>query len=255
MNPVAFNLFGIAIRWYGIIITAGILLAILTAYYRAESYEINFDDILDIFIIALPCAIIGARLYYVIFNWSYYQMDILKMINIREGGLAIHGGLLGAFISSYFIARKKSMNYINLLDLVAPSIILGQAIGRWGNFFNMEAHGEVVSKSFISHFPSFIQKGMLIDGSYYNPTFLYESMWNILVFIILLIVSRNKTRRGLTFGLYLILYSIGRFVIEGLRTDSLMLGPIRVAQLISLIFIVVGLIIIFIKFPYKEKRV
>ena len=138
------------------------------------------------------------------------------------------------------------MDFLDLLDTVAPCFIIAQAIGRWGNFFNQEAHGGVVSEEFISRFPSFIQQGMFINGSYYHPTFLYESIWNVIVFMILMILSRKHLKKGSIFYLYMILYSLGRFFIEGLRTDSLMIGPLRMAQVISIAFIVLGLILLVI---------
>lgn len=248
MNPVAFRLFSLDIRWYGILISIGIILGLLVAYKQSEFYSIDFEKVTDIFIVCLPLSVLCARLYYVIFNWSFYSSNPSEILNIRGGGLAIHGGILGAVISSYFMSKYNKIDFLKLLDLIAPSFILAQAIGRWGNFFNSEAHGGIVSKEFISRFPSFIQKGMFIDGSYYHPTFLYESIWNLVIFILLLILSRKNFKKGSIFYLYLILYSIGRFFIEGLRTDSLMLGPFRMAQVISLGFIVIcTLLLIFSK--------
>lgn len=248
MNPVAFRLFGLDIRWYGILISIGIILGLLVAYKQSEFYSIDFEKVTDIFIVCLPLSVLCARLYYVIFNWSFYSSNPSEILNIRGGGLAIHGGILGAVISSYFMSKYNKIDFLKLLDLIAPSFILAQSIGRWGNFFNSEAHGGIVSKEFISRFPSFIQKGMFIDGSYYHPTFLYESIWNFIIFILLLILSRKNFKKGSIFYLYLILYSIGRFFIEGLRTDSLMLGPFRMAQIISLSFIVIcTLLLIFSK--------
>lgn len=248
MNPVAFRLFGLDIRWYGILISIGIILGLLVAYKQSEFYSIDFEKVTDIFIVCLPLSALCARLYYVIFNWSFYSSNPSEILNIRGGGLAIHGGILGAVISSYFMSKYNKIDFLKLLDLIAPSFILAQSIGRWGNFFNSEAHGGIVSKEFISRFPSFIQKGMFIDGSYYHPTFLYESIWNLIIFILLLILSRKNFKKGSIFYLYLLLYSIGRFFIEGLRTDSLMLGPFRMAQVISLSFIVIcTLLLIFSK--------
>ncbi|MCY6484353.1 prolipoprotein diacylglyceryl transferase [Clostridium aestuarii] len=244
MNPVAFEMFGLEIRWYGILISLGMVLGLLTAYKQSKYYNIDFDKITDIFILCLPLSILGARLYYVIFNWSYYSSNLSEILNIRGGGLAIHGGILGAVISGYFLTKAKKLDFLKILDLIAPSFILAQSIGRWGNFFNSEAHGGTVSKEFISHFPSFIQKGMFIDGNYYHPTFLYESIWNISIFILLLILSRKKLKKGSIFYLYLIFYSVGRFFIEGLRTDSLMLGSLKMAQVISIVLIIICVILL-----------
>ncbi|MDR3595406.1 prolipoprotein diacylglyceryl transferase [Clostridium sp.] len=243
MNPVAFQIGAFEIRWYGVLIAFGVILAILLAGYNCKRKDVDFDIILDGFFWAFPTAIVGARMYYVIFEFQNYKDNLIDMFNIRKGGLAIHGGLIGAFIAVYIFSKVKKLNLLKYLDIVAPSIILAQAIGRWGNFMNGEAHGSEVSYEFISHFPSFIQKGMNIGGVYYNPTFLYESIWNVLVCAILLIIlyKKKENNNGIVIGSYAILYSLGRFFIEGLRTDSLMLGSIRVAQLISILGIMLGL--------------
>lgn len=244
MDPVAFTLFGLPIRWYGILISIGIMVAYFLGSKQSKIHDVDFDKVTDIFIVALPVSILCARLYYVIFEWPYYSANPSEILNIRGGGLAIHGGILGAVISGYIMSRIKKVDFLSLLDTIAPSFIIAQAIGRWGNFFNQEAHGGVVSQEFISHFPDFIQKGMFIEGAYYHPTFLYESIWNVIVFIILMILSRRHLNKGSIFYLYIILYSLGRFFIEGLRTDSLMLGPLRIAQVISIVFILVGIILL-----------
>ncbi|MCY6371949.1 prolipoprotein diacylglyceryl transferase [Clostridium ganghwense] len=253
MNPVAFRILGLDIRWYGIFISIGIILGLWVAYRQSEFYKIDFDRVTDIFIVCLPFSVLCARLYYVIFNWSFYSANPSEILNIRGGGLAIHGGILGAIISAYFMSRYKKIDFLRLLDLIAPSFILAQAIGRWGNFFNSEAHGGVVSREFISHFPSFIQKGMFIDGTYYHPTFLYESIWNILIFSLLLFLSKRNLKKGSIFYLYLIFYSLGRFFIEGLRTDSLMLGPFRMAQVISLGFILLCTLLLILPINRKQS--
>jgi len=252
MDSVAFYVFGISIRWYGIFIGSGMLLGIIIAKYSCKYRDIDFDSLLDVVLISLPVGIIGARLYYVVFQFSDYKNNLINMFNIRQGGLAIHGGILFALISAFIITRRKKMNFLKTIDVAAPSIIIGQALGRWGNFFNGEAHGGPVSYAFIKHFPSFIQKGMHIEGVYYQPTFLYESLWNLVLFIILMLLLRKSKRNGIVFFTYLGLYSIGRFLIEGLRTDSLMLGPIRVAQLVSVcgVIIWIGFIIL-----SKKRRI
>lgn len=250
MNPIAFELGNFEVRWYGILIACGVLIAMALTSYNCKRKNIDFDVILDGFLIAFPVAIIGARLYYVIFEFNNYRDNLIDIINIRKGGLAIHGGLIGAFIAVYIFTKIKKINMMKYLDVIAPSIILAQAIGRWGNFMNSEAHGGPVSYEFISRFPQFIQKGMNIKGTYYHPTFLYESTWNIIACIILIIILYKKkdNENGIVIGSYLILYSLGRVFIEGLRTDSLMFGGIRVAQLISILLILLGLgIIIHIK--------
>lgn len=252
MNPVAFNLFGLDIRWYGLLISMGMVLGIVIASNSCKVKGLSYDYMMDLVLIALPAAIVGARLYYVLFNLSYYTSNPAEIINIRQGGLAIHGGVLFALAAAFIYARKKKLDFLSYADAAAPSIILGQAIGRWGNFFNQEAHGGSVTKEFISRFPKFIQEGMFIEGSYYHPTFLYESLWNIAVFAVLLVVLRKSSKKGTTFFGYVGLYSIGRFIIEGLRTDSLMFGPLRVAQLVSLTGVAIWLI--FLYFAYFRKK-
>jgi len=255
LNPIAFNLFGLPIAWYGIIISFAIIVGYFVGQLQSKLYDMDFDKITDVFIVALPISVICARLYYVIFEWSYYKNDFIEILNIRGGGLAIHGGILGAILSGYLMARFKKIDFLKLLDVAGPPFVIAQAIGRWGNFFNSEAHGGEVSKEFISHFPSFIQKGMYIEGTYYHPTFLYESIWNLIVFIFLMIISRRvRLYKGSIFSLYLMLYSIGRFFIEGFRTDSLMIGPLRMAQVISLVFILVTSILLIILNKRKTTK-
>ncbi|MTI70746.1 MAG: prolipoprotein diacylglyceryl transferase [Firmicutes bacterium] len=235
MDPVAFEVFGISVRWYGILISLGLLLGALIALREAK--RIGFDDekLIDLLIFAVPAAIIGARLYYVIFSWDYYKGDIMKIINIRGGGLAIHGGIIASVLTAIIFCKIRKISFWQIADITAPSIILGQAIGRWGNYINKEAHGG----------PTDLPWGIMVEGQKVHPTFLYESLWNFLVFIFLLWYRKNKVKvKGEVFLLYLILYSAARFFIEGLRTDSLMFGGFRVAQLIS-IAIIIGSILVF----------
>ena len=246
MNPVAFSIGSFEVRWYGIIIALGILIAMTLVSINAKKKNLNFDVILDLFLWCFPFAIIGARAYYVLFELENYH-SFWDMINIRQGGLAIHGGIIGAFLTAF----------LAYADIVAPAFILAQGIGRWGNFFNQEAHGGQVTSEFISKFPEFIQRGMYINGAYYHPTFLYESIWDIFVAILLMIILYNITDRykGVVISAYISLYSLGRFFIEGLRTDSLYFMNIRVAQLVSLLGIIIGIVaIIIIVSRGKKKR-
>lgn len=254
MNPVAFNIFGIDIMWYGILIACGVVAAMLLSSYICKLKGVDFDQILDIFLFAFPAAIIGARLYYVIFEFDYYRYNLLDIFNIRQGGLAFHGGLIFALLTVFIYVKIKKLQFLKIMDVVAPGIVLAQAIGRWGNFFNSEAHGGPVSLEFISHFPEFIQKGMHIGGVYYHPTFLYESVWNLAVCGILVMITRKNPRNGTVIAAYLGLYSLGRFFVEGLRTDSLMLGNIRVAQLVSVIGIIVCIAGIIAIYAQKQKN-
>ncbi len=224
MDPIAFEIFGISIRWYGILISAGMLIGILLAYREAKRLGYNPEYIIDLALWCIPAAVVGARLYYVIFEWSYYAANPMEIINIRGGGLAIHGALIAAVFTGYVFCRVKKLSFWENTDIVAPSIIIGQAIGRWGNFLNNEAHGG----------PTDLPWGIVVDGVKVHPTFLYESLWNFLVFLFLMYYRKHKKTDGEVFLLYGILYSVARFLIEGLRTDSLMFLGFRTAQLISL---------------------
>ena len=254
MNPIAFSILGFSIRWYGILIATGMILGILIANYNCKWRDVDYDSLLSIVLLSIPIGIVGARLYYVIFEFKNYENNIAQAFNIRNGGLAIHGGLIFAIGTAFIYTKRKKLNFIKFADVAAPSIILAQALGRWGNFFNQEAHGDSVSYEFIKHFPMFIQKGMNIDGIYYNPTFLYESTWNIIVFIILMGILRKSKKDGIVFFTYIGLYSIGRFIIEGMRTDSLMLGSIRIAQLVSLSGVLIWIIFIFLNYYKKSNK-
>ncbi|MDF2520317.1 MAG: lgt1 [Clostridia bacterium] len=233
MNPVAFEIFGLSIRWYGIILSTGIMAGILLAYYEAKRLGMNPEYIIDLALWCVPAAVIGARVYYVILEWDYYNGDIMRMINIREGGLAIHGALIAAVLTGYIFTRVKKTSFRKTADIVAPSIILGQAIGRWGNFVNGEAHGG----------PTDLPWGIMVEGMKVHPTFLYESLWNLGVFAFLIYYKKKKKADGEVFLWYGILYSIGRFWIEGLRTDSLWFMGMRAAQLVSVATIVIFAVI------------
>ncbi|MFX3630134.1 MAG: prolipoprotein diacylglyceryl transferase [Ectobacillus sp.] len=247
-----------SIYWYGVIIGAGMLLGLWLAMREGQRRGLPKDTFMDLVLFAVPIAILSARMYYVIFEWPHYAKNPADILNIRQGGLAIHGGLIGAVITGFVFARVRGVSFWKLADIAAPSILLGQAIGRWGNFMNQEAHGGPVTRAFLEdlHLPEFIINQMYIDGTYYHPTFLYESLWNIAGVIILLLLRRVNLRRGELFFSYLIWYSVGRFFVEGLRTDSLMLGPLRVAQVISITLIILSIIAIIVrrKMGYADRR-
>lgn len=251
IDPVAIQIGPVQIRWYGIIMATAFLVGILLAARRARQNRVDPNHILNMVTLIIPAAIIGARLYYVIFEWSSYQGNPLEALAIWHGGLAIHGGLIGGTLAGVWYAHRHNLPIWLLADIIAPSLILGQAIGRWGNFINQEAHGGPVSAQFISHYPAFIQQQMFIDGQYYHPTFLYESLWDLAVFAFLMWYWPRRRFSGEVALFYLGLYSVGRFFVEGLRTDSLMLGPIRVAQLVSVLLIVLTLFGVW----YGRKRV
>ena len=246
MNPTAFSIFGIGITWYGIILTTAMVLAVFLSMKHGRAQGFREDDFLDIGLAALPTAIVFARIYYVIFNLSAYS-SFAEMINIRQGGLAIHGGLIGGALAGVLVAKYKGMREIKAADVIAPFIALAQSIGRWGNFVNQEAYGG----------PTDLPWAITIDGVKVHPTFLYESIWDFLVFVFLIRLSRNKKFDGQVTALYMILYSAGRFFIESLRTDSLMLGSLRAAQVASIAMIVVGVVLILslqgkgIQSPYR----
>ncbi|MDK9865938.1 MULTISPECIES: prolipoprotein diacylglyceryl transferase [Staphylococcus] len=249
INPIALELGPISVRWYGIIIAVGILLGYFIAQEGVKRIGFDKDTLVDIIFWSAIFGFIVARLYFVIFQWPYYIQNPIEIPMIWHGGIAIHGGLIGGFVTGIIICKQKNINPFQIGDVIAPSMILGQGIGRWGNFMNHEAHGGPVSRTFLEnlHIPDFIINNMYINGKYYQPTFLYESIWDILGFVILILL-RKHLRIGDTFCLYLIWYSIGRFFVEGMRTDSLMLtSDIRVAQLMSIILIIVGIVIMIIR--------
>ncbi|MCM3602520.1 prolipoprotein diacylglyceryl transferase [Robertmurraya korlensis] len=248
IDPIAVSLGPIQIHWYGVIIGLGIALALFLAMREGERRGLHKDIFPDLMLWAIPIAIISARIYYVAFEWDYYSQNPGDIIKIWNGGIAIHGALIGSVITAIVFSRKKNISFWKLADIAAPSIILGQAIGRWGNFINQEAHGGEVTRSFLEglFLPEFIINQMYIDGAYYHPTFLYESIWNLVGFVLLMSLRRVNLRQGEIFLSYVIWYSIGRFFVEGMRTDSLMLTEsLRIAQTISiaLILLAVGLIV------------
>jgi phosphatidylglycerol:prolipoprotein diacylglycerol transferase len=224
--------------WYGILVTLGIMSGIYVATSQIDGTRgISKDDFLDMILILIPVAVVTTRLWYVIFyDLEYYLNNPLQILNFRQGGMAIHGGILGGILVGFLYSRKKNLNFFYLFDIISPGLALGQGIGRWGNFINQEAHGG----------PTDLPWGIMIDGVKVHPTFLYESIADVAIFIFLYFYIRKRKKfDGQMCSLYLILYSTARFFIEGLRTDSLMIGPIRVAQLTSVILIIVGIIIYF----------
>lgn len=236
MNKIAFEIFGIGIAWYGLIIASAMMIGTMILLKVGKRYGYKESDILDLVMVILPMAIIFARLYYVAFEWPYYAQNPSKILAFREGGLAIHGGIIGGVLGGYIVCKVKKLNFGDLADMVSMPLILGQAIGRWGNFVNQEAHGG----------PTDLPWGIMVDGVKVHPTFLYESIWNLMIFAILVFTFKKRNFYGEHFIKYLILYSVGRFFIEGLRTDSLMMGPFRVAQLFSAASILIGILAIYV---------
>ena len=253
IDPVAIQLGPISIRWYAIFIVSGLLLAVYLAMKEAPRRKIIPDDILDFILIAFPLAIIGARIYYVIFDWSYYaSQPFSEVFAIWNGGLAIYGGLITGAIVLFVFSYYRAINPLDFLDVAAPGVMIAQAIGRWGNFINQEAYGKIVDN--LNYLPSFIKNQMYIDGSYRVPTFLYESLWNLLGFIIIMALRHRPRflKQGEIAFFYLIWYGCGRFVIEGMRTDSLMLFGIRVSQWLSAILIAIGIALIIWRRKQKD---
>ena len=255
MNRVLIDLGFTKIYWYSLTMFLGVLVGIIVAKIEIKRKKIDSTSFDNMAFYAILCGFIGARIYYVLFNLDYYLSEPLEIIKVWNGGLAIHGGIIGAVIAIYVYCKKNKMNMLEIVDICAPALIIGQVIGRWGNFFNSEAHGGVVTRSFLEglHLPKFIIDGMYIDGVYYHPTFLYESLLNLICFIILMILRHNKKiKLGVISGIYLMWYGVVRFFIESLRTDALMLGNIRMAQVISIVIFAIGLVLIIFS-RTKEK--
>lgn len=257
-----FNVFGFEIAFYGCTMATGILAGYLLAAREAKRTRQNPEDYLDMLLYAVFFALVGARLYYVAFQWDYYSKDLIQILNVRQGGLAIYGGIIGAFTTVYFFAKKRKLSWLRMLDTACPGLALGQVIGRWGNFFNREAFGDYTDGLFAMQLPvSAVRSGEItekmwehmevIDGIQFiqvHPTFLYEGLWNLGVIIFLYIYRDRKKFTGELVLWYLVLYGIGRFWIEALRTDQLLIPGIGfpISQLLGAVLAVSGLIAIFV---------
>lgn len=244
----AFEIFGIRIYWYGIIIAFGFLLAVLFGLRDSKKYSLEPDNILDLVLFAAPAAIISARLFYVIFSWSQFRDNPIDIINTRKGGLAIYGGVIGALIVAYIFAEKKKIGALRLIDFGTPFLVMAQGIGRWGNFVNQEAFGSKttlpwrmngdIPNEYLNGLKD--PSGLPLDTKIWgvHPTFLYESLWDFAIFFFLLWYRKKKKLDGEVFFLYMILYGFGRFFIESLRTDSLMVGSLRISQVLAALFVI-----------------
>lgn len=236
MDPVAFQIGSLAIRWYGILIGLGVVSGLLLARHEATRRGLDGELVTDAVLFVLPAGFVGARLYYVLFNLEHYVRAPGDIFRIWHGGLAIHGGVLAGIAAAVWFSRRRRLPLLPLLDALSPGLALAQSIGRWGNFINREAYGAPVSEAFLRWFPPFLREGMRIQGQYHHPAFLYESLWNLLLCLFLVWAGRRQSLpAGRILALYLGLYSGGRFLVEGLRMDSLMLGPFRAAQVVSLL--------------------
>lgn len=246
MNPIAFTIFGMEIRYYSLFILFGVGLAYFLIIREAKKFSISTDFIFNMFFWSLVIGIIGARLYYVIFNWEYFASHIGEIWQIWQGGLAIHGGILFGLITINFYTKKYNIRTLKILDMVVVPLLIAQAIGRWGNFFNSEAYGIATSVKHLRdlHIPEFIIEGMTINGITYTPTFFYESLGCVLGFLVLIIFRRMKfVKVGQITGIYLIWYGVLRFFIEASRTDSLTFLGFKMAQIVSIIMVVVGIVL------------
>ena len=252
LSRIAITIFGVDIYWYAILIVTAILIGIIWSKIYNERFGIKFNDILDLVIFMLPISFVCARIYYCIFSFDSFKNNLLEVFNLRNGGLAIYGGIIGAVLTILIFCKIKKISFLDLLDFLVPVLELGQSIGRWGNFFNIEAYGTETN--------SFIKMEIIENGitKYVHPTFLYESIVTFICFIILAILSKNRKYKGQITIIYLVIYSFARMIIEGIRTDSLMFYNIRVSQVLSLaIFMIFGSILVCkeIKCRKQEKKV
>lgn len=247
MNPILISIGSIDIRWYSVLVLIAAFMVLILSQNEASRFGISKEYIFNLLFWALIFGIIGARLYFCLFNINMYINNPIEILYVWKGGLAIHGGLLFGLITVALYCKKYRVRIIRILDFIAVPLLLGQAIGRWGNFFNQEAHGAVTTVAHLKSLliPDFVIKGMTIDGIVYTPTFLYESIFCFLAFIVLIIVRRNKYLKvGTLTGCYLLFYGVLRFFIEMSRTDALMVGGFKVAQIVSVIMVIIGIMIL-----------
>ncbi|NEW66116.1 prolipoprotein diacylglyceryl transferase [Carnobacteriaceae bacterium zg-84] len=254
INPEIVSFFGLSIRWYAVIMVSGAFLATILSNREGQRKGLPKDFFTDLVYYLFPVGILGARIYYVVFKFEDYQHDLLRIFYIWEGGLAIYGGLLAGIAFLYWYAKKFNIPTFILLDIITPGVLLAQAIGRWGNFVNQEAYGAPVTRAYLEqlHLPNFIIEQMNVNGQYYQPTFLYESVLSVIGFVLLMVLRRKL--KGLKIGdttlFYVIWYGIERFFVEGMRSDSLWLGPLRVSQALSLVLVVLSICM----YVYRHRK-
>ena len=269
-NPsrVAFTLFGRDIYWYGVLMALGIIIAVFIAMHEAKRKKMPQDTALDVCLIAIPCGVVGARLYYVLFELERYLQNPISILYIWEGGLAIYGAVIGGLVGILIYCKRKKIRFLKIADIIAPGLVLAQAIGRWGNFFNQEAYGLPVTNPDLLWFPLTVKidipwaggqhyfNGVLCDNPYHLATFFYESLWCVLVFLVIWFVLRKRVKHdGDVFLWYVMLYGFERMFVEGLRGDSLWLipGAVRVSQALSLALFAAVLVFFLVR-RAKEKR-
>ena len=243
------------LKWYSFLLLIAFTLGSFLIYINSKKYNLDKNKIIDLIFYLILFSVIGARIYYVIFNIGYYIKYPIEIIKVWEGGLAIHGGIIAGILYLLYFCNKNKINILSLTDLIVPSLAIGQAIGRWGNFFNQEAYGPIVKYEVLKglHIPNFIINGMYIANHYHYPTFLFESIWCFLIFITIIILMKiNKKSLGLYTSIYLIMYGVERFIVESLRQDSLMLFNLKIAQIVSIIMIIIG---IFIQIKGRRKKI
>ena len=258
INPTAFSIGVFTVQWYGLIIVVGMILATLYAYYRMKGEGYVLDNTLDLAIVCIPLGIVGARAYYVLTSLDKYS-SFYDVIAIWNGGLAIYGGIIGGIIGIYIVCKVKKYNFLQILDCIAPGVMIGQILGRWGNFTNAEAYGIIGNYDFLG--ASFDATGlaksnpfiMTINGMYVHPTFLYESVWNLVGFLIINLLWKRKKYNGQITLMYLTWYGLGRCVIEGFRGDSLYIGSIRISQLIAFVCFAVGTVLLVV-FAVRNRK-
>lgn len=251
MDPIIFTIGGFSLRWYSVCIFLGIVFAYILANKESKKFDLPKDFLFDLAFWIIIMGIIGARLYYVIFNFDLFKNDLIEILRVWNGGLAIHGGIIAGFITLVIYCKKRNVNIFRMTDIVSIPLLLAQVIGRWGNFFNGEAHGPVTTITNLENMkfiPDFVIEGMNIGGVYYHPTFYYESLWCLLGVGVLLLVRKyfKYLKVGQLSCLYFMWYGVGRYFIESLRTDSLMLGGIKVAQIFSIVTFLIALVIFII---------
>lgn len=251
INNVAFNIFGRDVYWYGIIIAFAMLLGLFLAKKDKNKFGISWENIIDFLVYAIVVAIVFARMYFVIFKWDYYSNHLNEIFQIWNGGIAIYGAIIGAILTAIIFCKVKKISFFSLCDFCTPYLALGQSIGRWGNFVNREAYGGATNSIFrMGIFDNELQKYIFV-----HPTFLYEAIITFCIFVVLMIMRKNRKFEGQFFYLYIILYGIGRAIVEGMRTDSLMLGSFRVSQILAIISAIVFGIIYIINLKKIEKNV